>query len=194
MRWFWIDRFIEFESGRYARAVKHCSRAEDYLADHFPGWPVMPESLGLEGLAQTGGLLVFEQSGFTENPIMAKIPQARFFGEALPGDTLTYTATLQCAKCEGAKVSAVCHIGDRLFAETEILFAHFDNGSGRHGLFDRRVFLDMMRALGAFEVGRRADGSPLEVPPLHLEAVLTAGRIGTAEEEPRASRFRKLPR
>ena len=36
MRWFWIDRFLEFESGRYAKAVKCVSLAEDYLHDHFP--------------------------------------------------------------------------------------------------------------------------------------------------------------
>ena len=42
MRWIWIDRFIEFQSGKSARAVKNLSRAEDHFADHFPGWPVMP--------------------------------------------------------------------------------------------------------------------------------------------------------
>ena len=36
MRWYWIDRFIEFESGRYAKAIKNISLAEDHLHDHFP--------------------------------------------------------------------------------------------------------------------------------------------------------------
>ena len=52
MRWFWIDRFLEFESGRYAKAVKCVSLAEDYLHDHFPQYPVFPNSLVIEGLAQ----------------------------------------------------------------------------------------------------------------------------------------------
>ena len=38
MRWYWIDRFIEFESGRYAKAIKNISLAEEYLHDHFPGY------------------------------------------------------------------------------------------------------------------------------------------------------------
>ena len=42
MRWYWIDRFLEFESGRYAKAVKNVSLAEDHLHDHFPGYPVSP--------------------------------------------------------------------------------------------------------------------------------------------------------
>ena len=45
MRWIWIDRFTEFQSGRSATAVKNLSLAEDYFADHFPGYPVMPAAL-----------------------------------------------------------------------------------------------------------------------------------------------------
>ena len=51
MRWYWIDRFLEFESGRYAKAMKNISLAEDYLHEHFPRYPVMPKSLIIEGLA-----------------------------------------------------------------------------------------------------------------------------------------------
>ena len=58
MRWTWIDRFAAFESGKSAIAVKNLSLAEDHFADHFPGFPVMPAPLILEGLAQTGGILV----------------------------------------------------------------------------------------------------------------------------------------
>ena len=77
MRWFWIDRFLEFESGRYAKAVKNVSLAEDYLHDHFPQLSRVPNSLVIEGLAQTGGLLVCEHNQFTEKVILAKIPKVR---------------------------------------------------------------------------------------------------------------------
>ena len=61
MRWIWIDRFLEFNRGKSARAIKNLSLAEDYFSDHFPGYPVMPGSLILEGLAQTGGILVGDE-------------------------------------------------------------------------------------------------------------------------------------
>jgi 3-hydroxyacyl-[acyl-carrier-protein] dehydratase len=48
MRWTWIDRFVSFESGTSATAVKNLSLAEDHFADHFPGFPVMPATLILE--------------------------------------------------------------------------------------------------------------------------------------------------
>ena len=45
MRWIWIDRFVSFESGKAAVATKNLSLAEDYFADHVPGYPVMPAPL-----------------------------------------------------------------------------------------------------------------------------------------------------
>ena len=83
MRWIWIDRFLAFESGKSARAVKNLRLAEEYFADHFPGYPVMPAPLILEGLAQTGGILVGEANDFREKVVLAKIPSARFQREAL---------------------------------------------------------------------------------------------------------------
>src|SRR5205807_374945 len=88
MRWIWIDRFVEFDPGKSATAVKALSSAEDHFADHFPGFPVMPAALILEGLAQTGGILVGEANQFREKVILAKVPFAKFHREAMPGETL----------------------------------------------------------------------------------------------------------
>src|SRR5688572_32179164 len=90
MRWLWIDRFIAFERGKSARAVKNLSRAEDHFADHFPGYPVMPAALILEGLAQTGGILVGEANSFREKVVLAKVVKAVFHRDMLAGETLTY--------------------------------------------------------------------------------------------------------
>jgi 3-hydroxyacyl-[acyl-carrier-protein] dehydratase len=51
MRWFWIDRFTEFVSGSHAVAVKGVSLAEDHLHEHHAGYPIMPNSLVIEGVA-----------------------------------------------------------------------------------------------------------------------------------------------
>jgi len=164
MRWYWIDRFLEFESGRRAKAVKNVSLAEEHLHDHFPGYPVMPNPLVIEGLAQTGGLLVCEHSQFREKVVLAKIPKARFHCLATPGDTLTYTTTVDYIRRDGAMVTATSRIGDRLQAEMEIVFAHLDGELGQKTLFDPASLLQMMRILRGFEVGRAADGSPLRDP------------------------------
>ena len=169
MRWYWIDRFLEFESGRYAKAIKNVSLAEEHMHDHFPSYPVMPKSLVIEGMAQTGGLLVCEHNQLTEKVVLAKISRVRFYSEAMPGDTLTYTATLEVVNEDGAMVKATSHKGDELQAEMEVVFAHLDEQYQEKTLFDRFTLLHMLRILRAFEVGHAADGSPLVEPPQTAE-------------------------
>ena len=94
MRWIWIDTFVDFVSGERASAVKNVTLAEEYLHDHFPGYPVMPPTLMIEGMAQTAGILVGEARGFAENVILAKIRIAEFEDIAVPGDQLRYDALL----------------------------------------------------------------------------------------------------
>ncbi len=126
MRWIWIDRFTAFESGKTATAVKNLSLAEDHFADHFPGYPVMPAPLMLEGLAQTGGILVGEANNYAKNVILAKIPKASFRREAFAGESLTYTTKLEQLSEVGGLVSGTVHVGAELIGEAEIFFAHVD--------------------------------------------------------------------
>ena len=123
MRWTWIDRFTVFESRRTATAVKCLSLAEDHFADHFPGFPVMPAPLILEGLAQTGGILVGEANQFSKNVVLAKM-SAKFHREAMAGEQLTYTTNILDINDIGARVSGQVFIGNELMAEADIMFAH----------------------------------------------------------------------
>ena len=95
MRWIWIDKFVEFESGKRAAAVKNITLAEEHLHDHFPGFPVMPETLIIEGMAQTAGILVGEAKKFEEKVILAKIRKAVFFDFVVPGDTIRLEAAIE---------------------------------------------------------------------------------------------------
>ena len=139
MRWLWIDRFLEFKRGKSARALKNLSLAEDVFAEHFPGYPVMPAALILEGLAQTGGILVGEANDFQEKVVLAKILSAKFQREALAGETLVYDVEIMNLRPEGASIqgkvyaglagTAVSELvapGTVPIAEAEIFFAHLD--------------------------------------------------------------------
>ena len=64
MRWIWIDKCLEFESGKRAVSLKNVTLAEEHLHDHFPGFPIMPECLMIEAMAQTVGILVGEHLDF----------------------------------------------------------------------------------------------------------------------------------
>ncbi|MFO0964228.1 MAG: 3-hydroxyacyl-ACP dehydratase FabZ family protein [Gemmataceae bacterium] len=139
MRWLWIDRFLEFERAKRARALKCLSLAEDVFRDHFPGYPVMPAALMLEGLAQTGGILVGEANDFQEKVVLAKIIGARFQKEAIAGQVLVYDVDILVLRPEGASVQGRIYAGPAgasvesfagpdkpTLGEAEIFFAHLD--------------------------------------------------------------------
>ena len=72
MRWIWIDTFVEFVSGQRATAIKNVTLAEDYLHDHFPGYPVMPPSLmRIQAKLDKGqsNLSISKQEGIAESSI-----------------------------------------------------------------------------------------------------------------------------
>ena len=178
MRWFWIDRFTEFERGRRAVAVKNVSLVEEQIDDYLPGFPIMPASMIIEGLAQTGGLLVSEYGGFTDRVVLAKINSARFHELAVPGDTLTYTATIETRQTDGAIVRGTSHLQGRLQAEVEMVFAHLGERYEGFDLFHPDKLLCMMRLLGMYDVGRDENGQPIDPPAYMLEAERVANLPG----------------
>lgn len=58
MRFHLVDRILEVVPGQRLRAVKHLTLGEEYLADHFPGFPVMPGVLMLQMLVEAGAWLL----------------------------------------------------------------------------------------------------------------------------------------
>jgi 3-hydroxyacyl-[acyl-carrier-protein] dehydratase len=161
MRWIWIDRFLAFESGKSARAVKNLSLAEDYFADHFPGYPVMPAALILEGLAQTGGILVGEVNDFREKVVLAKIPWSRFHREAVAGEQLVYEVELLHLRSEGASVQGRVLVEDTVIAEAEIFFAHLDQARSQQMFGDHNFVFsgELKHVLGLAKVlASRTDG------------------------------------
>jgi 3-hydroxyacyl-[acyl-carrier-protein] dehydratase len=164
MRWIWIDRFVEFESGVQARAVKNVTYAEDHLHDHFPGAPIMPNPLIIEGLAQTGGLLAAEYSDFEHRVVLAKLTKAQFYFPAVPGDTLTYRVSIDDIHQDGAIVSGTSHVGERLQGEVQLFFAFISESAAGKSLFDPDTLLAMLKLLGVFQVGRDQQGNKLQAP------------------------------
>ena len=164
MRWIWIDRFTAFEPGKSATATKCLSHAEDHFAEHFPGFPVMPAALILEGLAQTGGILVGEVNQFREKVVLAKIPKATFAREVMAGETLTYRAEVLDLRDEGAMVRGTVTCGADPVAEADIFFAHLDRNRAQQAFGDHNfVFTgEMQHLLG---MARLAAANTPRLPP-----------------------------
>ena len=148
MRWIWIDKFIVFQSGQRAVAVKNVTLAEEHIHDHFPGFPVMPECLMIEGMAQTAGILVGEARKFKEKVILAKIKKCVFFDYVRPGDTLKLEANVESITDEAASTTGKISCGDKLIAEIDLMFSHIDqNLGGKKFPEENFVFTEMFESL-----------------------------------------------
>ena len=148
MRWIWIDKFVEFHSGKRAVAVKNVTLAEEHLHDHFPGFPIMPECLMIEAMAQTSGILVGEAKNFKEKVILAKIKKAVFFDYVKPGDTIKLEAEIESIAPEAASTSGKITRSEKLIAEIDLMFSHIDqNIAGKKFPKENFVFTDMFKSL-----------------------------------------------
>jgi len=89
MRFVLIDRITELLPGQSLVAVKNLSLAEEYLADHFPGFPVMPGVLMLEALTQAGAWLIRDMEDFAHSVIVLKQAKTIKYGSFVePGRQL----------------------------------------------------------------------------------------------------------
>ncbi|HOK67153.1 MAG TPA: 3-hydroxyacyl-ACP dehydratase FabZ family protein [Anaerohalosphaeraceae bacterium] len=148
MRWIWIDKFLEFESGKRAVALKNVTLAEEHLHDHFPGFPVMPECLMIEAMAQTAGILVGQARNFQEKVILAKIKKAVFYHYVRPGDTITLHAQIESISPEAASTEGEIRRGHDLIARISLMFSHIDkNLSGKRFPEENFVFTDTFCSL-----------------------------------------------
>lgn len=170
MRWMWIDRIIDFVRGERAVAVKNVSMTEEPLDDYLPGFPVLPCTLIIEGLALTGGILANDQREFQERMVLAKINKAVFHCPALPGDQLRYTAEIQGIQPEGVFVRGTSRIGEKLQAEVELFLAHLGDNVIEQALIDPGDTMLMLRLFGLYDTGQTPDGSPINAPAKLLAA------------------------
>jgi len=162
VRWIWFDRFEAFEPGQRAVAVKNVTLAEDHLHDHFPGFPVMPASLMIEGMAQTAGILVGQARDFAEKVILAKIQRAVFTRLVRPGETLRYEARIEQIREAAASTTGRITVGDETVGEVDIVFSHIDrNMRGMEFPEENFVFTEEFMALLRAYLHTQAERIPL---------------------------------
>lgn len=177
MRWFWVDRFSEYVAGSHAVGHKGVTLSDEFIHDHWESYPVMPNSLIAEGMAQTSGLLVSEVYGFKELVVLAKFTKLEFDGLVKAGETLTYRATIGHVKDVGAQASVVATVGDRQQATAEIFFARMRGGEQAglpDRLFDPDELCHWLHITGVFRVGKKQDGTPMHARDYGLPEYTTA--------------------
>jgi len=93
MRFNLVDRVLEMEPGRKIRVVKNLTLAEEYLADHFPTFPVMPGVLMLETLVEAAAWLLRLSDNYKHSVIVLREARNVKYGHFMePGRSLVVTA------------------------------------------------------------------------------------------------------
>jgi 3-hydroxyacyl-[acyl-carrier-protein] dehydratase len=95
MRFNLVDRIVEVAPGRYIRTVKNLTLGEEYLADHFPTFPVMPGVLMLQTLVEAGAWLLRVTEDFRHSVIVLREARNVKYGNLVePGRSLMVTVEL----------------------------------------------------------------------------------------------------
>ena len=170
MRWFWIDRFTEFVRDTRATAIKNVSIGEEPIDDYLPGHPHYPHSLIIEGMAQTGGLLVSEADGFRTKTVLAKVSKAVFHDLIVPGDQIQLKVVVQDKNVSGSIVQGTVLVDGKVRAELELWFAFLDDRFGETSLFPPEDLLRTLRIMKLFDVAVDQNGNRIHAPEHMLEA------------------------
>jgi 3-hydroxyacyl-[acyl-carrier-protein] dehydratase len=95
MRFTLLDRIVALEPGARITAIKNLSLTEEYLADHFPLFPVMPGVLMLEAMTQAGAWLIRASEDFAHSVVTLKEARnVKYSNFVAPGQTLMVTAEI----------------------------------------------------------------------------------------------------
>ncbi len=121
-----IDKVTDLTAGETLTGYKNVTIGEHIFQGHFPGHPIYPGVMILEGMAQAGGILAFKSMDATEEEIANKvvyfmsIDKAKFRSPVRPGDRLEYRISV--IKNKGAiwVLKGEAYVDNKLVSEAEL--------------------------------------------------------------------------
>jgi len=122
-----VDRVTELEFGKRVVGLKNVTFNEPFFQGHFPGNPIMPGVLIIEGMAQTGGILArLSQPGLMEKggggeTLFVSIDKVKFRRPVVPGDTLRFEVEALRTGSRFWKVAGKAFVESDLVAEAELV-------------------------------------------------------------------------
>ncbi len=151
-----IDRIETLEPGVQISALKNLSLAEEYLADHFPGFPVMPGVLMLEAMTQAGAWLVRVTDDFAHSMVvLAEVRNVKYGQFVQPGETLRILAELVEHGEEESKLRAQGLVGDQVTVRGQIVLRRYNlaDENPRQAWIDEGLIEELRSQLALLRTG-----------------------------------------
>lgn len=127
MKFILIDKITALDPGRQLTAVKSVSLAEEYLADHFPVFPVLPGVLLLEGLIESASWLVRQHQDFSNSMVLLEsVTNVKYKSFAAPGMQIQYTVTASTIEENTSSFKGLGICGDEAIVEAKLTLRHFN--------------------------------------------------------------------
>lgn len=121
-----VDKVTKVE-GNKITGVKNVTMNELYFQGHFPGHPIMPGVLQLEGIAQVAGILMLKQAENTGKlAYFMSAESVKWRNPVKPGDTLIIEVELTKARGKIGKAKGVCSVNGTVVSEAEVTFMLVD--------------------------------------------------------------------
>jgi UDP-3-O-[3-hydroxymyristoyl] N-acetylglucosamine deacetylase/3-hydroxyacyl-[acyl-carrier-protein] dehydratase len=123
-----VDRITEFEAGKRIVGIKSVTGNEDFFQGHFPGHPIMPGVLIIEGMAQTGGIMLLNGEDQSKEKMVyfMGMDNVRFRKPVLPGSQLIFELELLKRRSTSFKMQGHAYVNGELVAEAEMMAAIMD--------------------------------------------------------------------
>ena len=127
MKFILIDKIIATEQGKELTAVKSVSLAEEYLADHFPAFPVLPGVLLLEGLVESAAWLVRLSQDFSNSMVLLEAAKnVKYKSFAAPGMKITYNVKAKAIEDSKSSFTGTGVCDGETIVEAKISLRHFN--------------------------------------------------------------------
>ena len=127
MRFTLVDRILDLAPGQRIAAVKNLSLAEEYLADHFPGFPVLPGVLMLEAMTQTSAWLIRASEDFAHSVVLLKEARnVKYASFVEPSETLVLTAEIVSQDDRTVKLKAEGRVGQRQAVSARLVLERYN--------------------------------------------------------------------